>query len=264
MTTNDREIHLIGTTPESSAHHVWAFENAGLTTFRSGYLPAGRIFTEPGFDALYLSLAAAERWNVHPVEDVIQLVETTAEDRQTGWPRYLLVGLALSRRNRGSPEAAWGAWARAILDAVSDRPSSEIRRVKVPAEMFDDVRPDRLARILSNAEVRHIEAARLKREIADLAASVLAGSLDVIDGAQAIERKRMELDEEVYEPLQGIRAFAEQTADYARRPEQRALWAPETLARFDETSLPYIESERAAITADLEALVRDFGRARSE
>jgi hypothetical protein len=98
----------------------------------------------------------------------------------------------------------------------------------------------------------------MKLEIAAIAKAVLAGHLDLIDGALEIERIRAELGKSAYEPLERLRGFATEIADYPHRPEQRAVWADEALAKFDEVTLPCIALMRTEILDGLRAIVRDF------
>lgn len=149
-----KHITLFDSDPQRVERYRKAFDDAALGTFQVGYLPDGRIVSEPGFDALYWTLAAAERWNVRPVEGVVQLVETNADDRSAGWPRYLLVGLALNARDATTPQAELGAWSRAILKALEDPRAAKIDYVKAPMDMVlsDNVSPDEVARIFAAAE----------------------------------------------------------------------------------------------------------------
>lgn len=130
------EIVLLDDDAASAKRYQSAFEKAGLRVFKVAHLPARRIIAEPGYDALYWTLTAAEHWNVRPVEDVIQIVRTTVDDRHEGWPDYLLVGLTLSPQNAICTERGLRAWAQALFAALAGDSAAAIFRVKVPIDMI--------------------------------------------------------------------------------------------------------------------------------
>lgn len=98
---------------------------------------------------------------------------------------------------------------------------------------------------------------RLRREIAALASDMLAGTLDLLDGARAIEHRRVELRDGTYEPLLVIRAFADQSYDYPRGTN-RALWAAEALERFDREFEEYFREARPQVLDACTSIVSDF------
>jgi hypothetical protein len=141
---------------DESAYQTYAaaFSHSRLHIFRVFHRELDEVFAEPGFDALYWPLAGAERWNVLPVEDVIQLVETDDEYQKRGWPRYLLVGLVLSPTNARGVEVGFATWARALLAAVDLHTEDTVSRVKVMSDMvrLAEVEPTRAAAILARVE----------------------------------------------------------------------------------------------------------------
>jgi len=154
MKTGKPEVVLFDGDERSAMRYADAFRDAELKLFRVAYLPAQQLLREPGFDALYWPLPAAERWNVRPVEDIIQVIVTDEADRSEGWPDRLLVGLALSPQNARSAEAGFRTWARALLAAMQLTPATRPMRIKVPSDMIrlSEVTPQRAAAILSDAE----------------------------------------------------------------------------------------------------------------
>jgi hypothetical protein len=148
------EIVILSDDEPSVRRYSAGLAKAGLGIFKVAYLPARRIITEPGFDALYWTLSAAERWNVRPVEDVIQIVRTNETDRREGWPDYLLVGLALSPANAASAELGLRAWVRALLIALARDGAATISRVKVPMDMIalNELAAERAAAVFAEAE----------------------------------------------------------------------------------------------------------------
>jgi len=154
MTDDIREVIFFENDQPAARRYGDAFISAGLQMFRMAFLPARRLISEPGFDALYWTLPAAERWNVRPIEDVIQVIRTSAEDQSEGWPERLLVGLALSRANASDKERALRTWAQALLAAMDSSAGVGIVKVKVPAEMvaLSELSPERVAAILSDVE----------------------------------------------------------------------------------------------------------------
>jgi hypothetical protein len=156
------EVVLFDNDDRSAAKYASGFIQSGLEIFKVAYLPNGHLIREPGFDALYWTLVGAERYNVRPIEDVIQLVQTTDDDRAAGWPEHLLVGLALSEPNAVDVEAGFRTWARALLAAASSAPAPGIARVKVPTDIvrLSELTPGRAAAILAEAEREHINDRR--------------------------------------------------------------------------------------------------------
>ncbi|HEY0381454.1 MAG TPA: hypothetical protein VGC72_04595 [Candidatus Elarobacter sp.] len=148
------EIVILGEDKPTVDRFAEAFRTAKLRFFKVAFLPARKIISEPDFDALYWTLPAAERWNVRPVEDVIQIVRTSEADRREGWPDYLLVGLALSAPNAVDLETGFRAWSRALLNALAEPASATISRVKVPMDMIalERLDPKGVANTLADAE----------------------------------------------------------------------------------------------------------------
>jgi hypothetical protein len=151
---NKPVVLLFDSDVEAANRYASAFHDAGLSLFSASHLPPGRLIREPGFDALYRPLAGAERWNVRPIQDVIQLIQTSDADRAEGWPRYVLVGLALSPRNAIDVESGFRTWARALLAALKHAPNGDHFRVKVPTDLIrlSELTPSRAAAILAEAE----------------------------------------------------------------------------------------------------------------
>lgn len=155
-TSAGREIVLFDGSEESAGRYASAVRVAGLRLFRIEYLPVGRQMREPGFDAMYWPLVGAERWNVKPIEDVIQLVHTSDKDRAEGWPDYILAGLALSQPNTVDVHTGFRTWARALLSALKTEAASEVRRIKVSTDIIrlSELTPLQAAEILRDAERR--------------------------------------------------------------------------------------------------------------
>lgn len=153
MTSVKPEVVLFEGDQRSVEHYARAFRDVGLRLFSVAYSTHG-MKSIPGFDALYWPLAGTERWNVRPVEDVVQVVKTSGADRAEGWPDYILAGLVLSAPNAVDAETAFRTWARALLAASKSARSSGTLRVKVPTEMIRlaEIAPSRAADILFGAE----------------------------------------------------------------------------------------------------------------
>lgn len=133
MTSINPQIVIFDNDLESVGRMERAFADADLHTFNVRYLPADKVRAEPGFDAIYLTLSAAERWNARPIEGVIQIKRTSEEDRGEGWPAYVLAGLVLNAADASNANVTLRLWARALLKAVSEH---DIPRVKVPISMM--------------------------------------------------------------------------------------------------------------------------------
>jgi hypothetical protein len=148
------EVVLFDSDERSAMEYSAVFGGAGVQLFKVAYLPAGGLLREPGFDAVYWPLVGAERWNVRPVEDTVQLIRTGTEDAAEGWPQYVLVGLALSAPNAVDVETGFKTWARALLTAVGCAPDPGIARIKVPSEMvrLSELAPTQAAAILAEVE----------------------------------------------------------------------------------------------------------------
>src|SRR5947208_1418921 len=62
-------------------------------------LNPSELRASPNIDAFYLSIMAAERWGSfvsRPAVHEVQVLRTTPKDRATGWPPYVIAGLALN------------------------------------------------------------------------------------------------------------------------------------------------------------------------
>jgi hypothetical protein len=63
------------------------------------------LYLEPprGIDALYLPLAAAERWGAKPLVHDSQVLATSDEDQRKGLPPYIVTGTCLSPEDARGP-----------------------------------------------------------------------------------------------------------------------------------------------------------------
>lgn len=154
MRQSEPEVVLVDRDAAVVNRYASAFANAGVRLFRIANLQVDARGREPKFDAEYVPLAGAERWNIRPIEDVIQLVQTSTLDRTEGWPSYILAGLALSPQNAVDVDTGLRAWARALLFALKPYTAAGRIKVKVPIELMRllDLAPSRAAEILLDAE----------------------------------------------------------------------------------------------------------------
>jgi hypothetical protein len=154
MMNTQPEIVLFDGDEQSTVRYASAFGNAGLRLFTVVRAPVRPLLFEEGFDAMYCPLAGAERWNVRPIDDVIQVVKTDDTDQAEGWPRFVLAGLSLSLPNAVDVAAGFRTWATALLAALREPAGCSIARVKVSSDFvrLSDLTPNQAAEILRNAE----------------------------------------------------------------------------------------------------------------
>ncbi len=72
-------------------------------------------------DALYVSLAAAERLGVFPQKIQIhkaEILKTRDDHRANGWPPYIIAGVAMSKDDPRNPQSELRLIVRAVIEAV--------------------------------------------------------------------------------------------------------------------------------------------------
>jgi hypothetical protein len=132
-----------------------AFRRAGLRHFAIEYRPTLEdVYSEKTkYDGISSFLAAAERYNVRPIEDTVQIVETDEESRLKGIPAYMFVGPAVTQQHFADVGRTFKIWAQGMLELLRGKRGT-ISRVMVPPDILPlhDVGAQRAAKILSEAE----------------------------------------------------------------------------------------------------------------
>jgi hypothetical protein len=79
----------------------------------------GELARVPDLDAIYLSVMGAERFGARPIIHSAQVLNVTAEDREAGWPPYIIAGVAMKSDDPREPKFELGLIVRCVIEAVN-------------------------------------------------------------------------------------------------------------------------------------------------
>jgi hypothetical protein len=101
---------------------------------------------------------------------------------------------------------------------------------------------------------------QVQHRIARIAAQMIAGDLDLLEGCREIVLLRPSLEEpELYDPDVLAMVGVESELDDVPTGATRTLWAPDALARKDQKKARYLEDVRNSLLSSCAALVAKWG-----
>jgi hypothetical protein len=103
-------------------------------------------------------------------------------------------------------------------------------------------------------------AGRIQQQIAEVAAQMVAGEVDLLEGCREIVSLRSSLKEpELYDPDLLAMVGVESELDDVPTGATRALWSPEALADKDHKKDRYLRSVRSTLIASCLMLIAKWG-----
>lgn len=124
---------------------------------RAVVLQRGELMRLPGLDAIFLTVMAAERLGAKPIPHQAQVLATGPDDRERGYPPFVVAGVALHRgEDARDVRLGLAAIVTAVVEAVArhnSRGASPIRTVGLGPEWvrMKELSPEDAAQIICAA-----------------------------------------------------------------------------------------------------------------